>query len=378
MDPGSPPALSPGLLNRVAPGRLEDFITEAFAWLLSNVPELGESFVEYLRKEPNARVEIAPPEGTLLEWKTQVSLLCEGRGSVRPDMICEYAGQGIIFEHKTWSKLHGGQLDSYRKAGETEDALSDAPIVLITAHAGQHQQDPDVALCWVQIHRFLGKWLSGDRDPVARFLVCDFRALLKGRGLGPMKKIDSELIKRYSSFVRVKHDLARLLQAVSACFETESEVRVKERWGRYGFDVFDANGWFPGLFVGVLLDGADHRTEPSNKEKGPDACVILDVDRSLHGGLMRFAPYQRLVDDLKSDRYTLPHGWTVYNHLHEADSPNRWHPLHVRCPLVDVLGEASDAEEQVKRFYNDTHSIIEMIRGHASLEKKWEPASALG
>ncbi|MBA2664336.1 MAG: hypothetical protein H0U74_18745 [Bradymonadaceae bacterium] len=45
--------------------------------------------------------------------------------------------------------------------------------------------------------------------------------------------------------------------------------------GRIGIDIIQ--GWKPGLFVGVIADGRDHRVTPSNPELGADFALVLSV-----------------------------------------------------------------------------------------------------
>ena len=77
---------------------------------------------------------------------------------------------------------------------------------------------------------------------------------------------------------------------------------------------------------------------------------------------------------LKSVKF--PDGWTFYDHAGDEKVPekNHWHPFHIRCPLVEVLNGAENAEEQITRFYNDTHDVVRLVLEHPSLKEPWEKA----
>ena len=128
---------------------IENFITEAFAWLLKNYPDFSNSFIKDLGNRLNADIVLSEN----VKWDTQKNF-----GGVFPDMICEYDGNAIVFEHKAWSYLHKNQLQNYRTFAKNK--FSTSYIILITAHEKQHEQNPDLALCWYDVHRFIDKWLT--------------------------------------------------------------------------------------------------------------------------------------------------------------------------------------------------------------------------
>ena len=363
--------LPPGLLDAVAPGRLEDFITNAFCWLLSEVPGLGPGFVKFLRDEG---CNLPPLVESDLRWVTQTSFWREGKHPVRPDMTCTDGEHGIVFEHKTWSDLSSGQLPKYRKHAPKPFCCS--PIVLITAHRGQHQQDPDLALCWSAVYEFLGTWLhqqSGQLAATAEFLVNDFRSLLQLRGLGPMEKLDPEGIRHHFAVRKMNQDLKTMLQSVSARdwpgLNGERDLKVKERWGRLGFQL-RGKPWNPGVFVGVLLDGWDHCVmKPSHPELGPDVSVILDLDKHLQVTRGMPPDCARLATELCSP--LSGSRWEIYPHaLDEAvihssyglhKGPNPWHPLHIRRPVAEVVGDAATGEEQAQRLYEKLRWVVDLV-----------------
>jgi hypothetical protein len=114
-------------------------------------------------------------------------------------------------------------------------------MVLITAHRGQHQQEPDLGLCWYQIHELLGEWLqlqSESYDPVVHFVVEDFQTLLKRKGLGPMHKLEQKAIESHFLVADLHENLEKMMWAVLGKeWPDTAERQVDNQWGRRGFQV---------------------------------------------------------------------------------------------------------------------------------------------
>lgn len=393
MDPGSAVGpIRPGLLDAVAPRGAENFITNAFCWLLKHVPGLGKDYLRFLRKRAEDPKRGFPtPEDEHVEWNTQTPFPREGKRPIRPDMTCTYGKHGIVFEHKTWRVLSPGQLPEYRK--HAPKPFQGSPIILITAHPGQHAQCPDLALLWSDVHKFLSDFRkSRDLDREADFTVREFQHLLRKRGLGPMENLSVEEVRSYRP---VKRTLSSILEAVAERDWKGNNDRRKVRleWGRLGFMVrgeqsvlnaSDCPTWDPGVFVGVLLDGWDHSTRPSRPESGPDACVIVSVCKDLHTESGESSDCERLAEQLSTlKRSEASHplrDWEIYRHALEQarddgyghyPGRNPWHPLHIRRPLAHVLaGTDSDTgQQQAERFYKELRSVADVVVDN--LEAPW-------
>jgi len=119
-------------------------------------------------------------------------------------------------------------------------------------------------------------------------------------------------------------------------------------WGRFGVGL-GAQSWLPGVFVGWLLDGTDHRLELLEPERGPDLAIILDIQR-------KPVPNARMVGDeiAATDEYgklcsrlqQVAGGFRFEDHLSQSPVPNRWHPLNLRLPLASIWQEASGEDER--------------------------------
>lgn len=361
-------------LRKYRPGEnrnpTENFVTEAFAWILRNNPQVSSLILKSIIGHEKLADSFTVGDGDLQtpEWSTQASW------GVFPDMICVIGRKVIVFEHKVWSPLHANQLCSYRAYAERN--YDSALIVLITAHAGQHSDDSDLALCWKDVHAWLSTWQMGQRD---RDHVVDcFLALLESEGLGPDAPISHEQILSFYPGARLKQNTINLINRLN--LEHNRRVLDDEmskygvngsaniwlhQWGRYGFDLLGRSGqWRPGVFVGFLLECDDHRTSPSRSDLGPDVVVILDFDTDLHKTYPNSSNYialrERLCHLQKSGQLD---GWDVHDHLGASDNPNRWHPLHVRKPMLEVFRGSTDGPSQENQFLQSVTIVLRAVLG---------------
>ncbi|HEY9804423.1 MAG TPA: hypothetical protein V6D25_29090 [Leptolyngbyaceae cyanobacterium] len=348
---------------------IENFITEGFAWLLRNKELLAREFVDYLsQKLP----DLLPVTKIIPEWKTQHNF---PGGQI--DMLADFGQSALIFEHKIWSYLSPGQLDKYRDYASSNLKWSQGTkLILITGLTRQHEQNPDLAITWSDIYKFLKHWLETKSDDS---LVRDFIDMLAEENLGPAAPVSYESIVSYLPAQSLIPNLKSItLRAAEADWRWVSErigfnkdapipfLEVKYQWGRLGLDILD--GWFPGIFIGAVLDGSDHRVQPSNPYLSPDFCLII----SFH--ISKWKSFER--DFLHSDEYTklrsrLKHNsgnWDFHDHIFEVAKPNRWHPLHLRKPLAEVFRGTITFEEQVDRFILEGREVIELLLAGGELE----------
>ncbi|TVP81252.1 MAG: hypothetical protein EA353_01860, partial [Puniceicoccaceae bacterium] len=177
---------------------LENFVTEAFAWLLKNDPAWSLYFLQSLDCSHASDPAVLQDA----QWSTQ-----NNWGGKFPDMVCELADPGFayVFEHKVWSHLHADQLNNYRDYAAKQYGPAGFRVILITAHRGQHAQNPDEALCWEGVYLFIQKYLSDGRPDTAsraHYLMEDFLELLDELGLGPIGAFKREEVIGYSTSFR--------------------------------------------------------------------------------------------------------------------------------------------------------------------------------
>ena len=354
---------------------LENFITEGFAWILNNYPDFGEFFLQHLEAKLKERGREWSIGNYGCEWLTQESF--DGK---YPDMVCHFNGENkaIIFEHKTWSRLHQNQLANYKEYAKRN--FDEYRVVLITATQQQHEQDPDLPLCWSDIYNLISDWEKRDNNEL---LFRDFQQLLKSVGLGPPAPISHTSIRYYYETRDLKENINGLIERVKGREEQKKEWKkmIKKDYdlshrsqrgkydnnGRIGLELLssdDPNHHRPrGIFVGILVDGEEHKTEPIDRVKGPDFCLIISFSPSLHDFYNEENHYKKLVEELPKKVKQLNDGWQFYDHLKDFEAPrkNKYHPIHIRKPMLDVFCGTESCEDQEERFYEAARELIKLV-----------------
>lgn len=345
---------------------LENFITEAFAWILNNYPDFSESFLNYI----SSKVQMTGMEGKNCEWRTQYNF-----DGVFPDMVCLSNNNAIVFEHKAWSPLHDNQLKNYRDYAAKN--FENSKVVLITAIERHHVQNPDMALCWSDVYKLISEWLDKNSD--VPFIFEDFLRLLRSEGMGPPAPISHESILYYYASIDLKQNIGNLIKRVeneerknkdwSKNIKRDFDLSVEKRrglaygeaWGGMGLCLL--NSWRPGIFVGILLDGSDYCTKPLNSAKGPDFCLILDFEDNLHNQYPSNSHYIEFVKIVSKKIKTRNDGWEFYHHLddNKIGKKNKWHPIHIRKPLLDIFSGTTSIEEQADIFYETANKLIKIV-----------------
>ncbi len=362
---------------------LENFITEGFAWLLNKYPEFGEFFLRHLRKDLSLKVS-----SYNCEWRTQANF-----DGTYPDMVCLFKEEkkAIVFEHKARCNtyLHENQINNYRKYAKAN--FDESCIVLITATKQQHEQCPDLALCWSDIYKFISDWEQKENGGIS-FLLKDFQKLLKGEGLGPPVPISHEAIRSYYGAEDMEHEakdmernLGKLIHGVKEREEHEEKWKkiIKEDydldyhgnfWGcMMGLRLLDNDNWIPGIFVGVLLNDLHYQIGPIDYDKGPDFYLLLHFDKNhLHDIYTKNDHYKELVRNLSSKVKESKDGWKFHHHLKSLDiseEDKKRFPIHIRKPLLDVFAGTESYEEQECLFYNAASELIKLVAEEESFWK---------
>lgn len=347
---------------RPRPGRrpIEDFITEAFAWLLRTQEGLGEAFVHHVESSASDSIQFSDVEG--VEWSTQASF-----PNSRPDMVARFNETTLAFEHKVHSEASSDQLRRHHEGVE-----QNGHVILITS-AEWHFADPaDVKMTWRQVYRWLDGASSHIEEPA---MIREFQSLLESRGLGPRSQIPEPSLRAYSSVKKIEKQLWTLFKTLMPDEEPawdfvfdevphlkRGETRMKGSKGNLpveGRIGIRFQPWRPGVFAGVLLDGNDHKVEMSNPRLGPDLVVVLDVgskgtETMPRQQFLNSHTYSQLVERLQNE--TEHRGWEVVDTHGRAEKGNRWHPLILRRSLAPLLREESTFDAQ-------RTAILEALKG---------------
>jgi len=344
---------------------VENFITESFAWMLNNNKDFSITFLNYLSNKLDIKENFETHS-----WKTQVNF-----NGFFPDLVCSYDNKAFIFEIKAYSPLHDRQLENYREYACNE--FSDYKLILITANNTQHSQDPDLALCWKDIYKlienFRNKYSEGDF-----FILDNFIKLLESEGLGPAAPISHESILYYfksKNFVEQIKKIANFQKNVFSAIVDENDINIEYRdgWGRVGV-VLLRPPYIPGIFIGFLLDGSDHKTTPILGDISPDFEIIIDFDAKLHTIYPGHILYNNFVSELIYGINKIGDSWELYNHLQDKniEKHNLFHPIHIRKPVIELLRGTKTWEEQEKRVHDAILSILPLVYHSENFKKMRE------
>jgi hypothetical protein len=61
-------------------------------------------------------------------------------------------------------------------------------------------------------------------------------------------------------------------------------------------------------------------------------------------------------------------GYELYNHLSEQNS-NRWHPIYIRKPLLDILAGCKSQEEQIIKLLYDSGKLLGLLEKSVSFKQ---------
>ena len=140
------------------------------------------------------------------------------------------------------------------------------------------------------------------------------------------------------------------------------------RWGRKGISI-GSDSWKPNVFLGVLIDCSDHKETVLDPNGSADLAIILSVHRKakvegLSGDeFIETVEWQQLVERLLTEETE----FTVIDHLQGA-SVNRWHPFHIRIPLVQIWKDCTNAEERYEQYVQWLQKGLDMVLAGGEIE----------
>jgi hypothetical protein len=319
----------------------------------------------------------------VIEWKTQVNL-----GGVFPDLVGIADGQAYLFEHKAWSPLHDNQLTNYRNEAIKAYGAENYRLILITGGQAQIIQNPDLGLCWHEVHAWIAEW-QHHKDYQPDHLFSDFQELLEEEGMGPPAPVSHESILAYHAAQTFEPALIALVQRVfhhpwNTLFEQaaikpnlpwhRSLPGGQDPWGRIGINLLgNVPNWSPGLFSGFLVDPSDHCVEWSTPSS-PDFGLIFDINTDLHPNYDKLEALIQLRTDLPDAVARACPDYQFLDHLKQSSDPNRWHPFHIRKPMLEVLRGTKTADQQYQRVVDEITRLLVAVTSQSAF---WEFRDAL-
>ncbi|MGB3311513.1 MAG: hypothetical protein WA939_15160 [Nodosilinea sp.] len=345
---------------------LENFVTEAFAWLLKNNKNFSDFFLKKILMRLPTYSGLNLQADFDCKWATQRNF-----GGIFPDMVAELSdGTLLVFEHKVWAQLHPGQLASYKQFSNAN--YSKSYLILITASESQHIQQPDLALCWRDIHIWIQEWIQvGEEKP--EFIFQDFLNLLREEGLGPIAPVSYDAILSYFPARDFKEQVVDLIQQAEKRDWSliDSRITVSGDIKKNGRVSYDMNGrvallifndGHPSLTTGFILNWEGYQMPPLLNARSPDFSIALRF-LDFHDKYPDLQIYQRFVEILREKVSQLGDGWDFYDQLNDPNSTgkNIYFPIHIRKPMLELLRGTTTSEEQVDRFMEANSLILSKI-----------------
>lgn len=349
---------------------IENFVTEAFAWLLRKDAELGKYLINQIAEKLVGTEKKFSLTSESIGWSTQ-----ENYGGVFPDMVAKWSGMTLVFEHKVWSPLHTGQLKNYRKFHE--DAGNDYRLILITGHHSQHDQKPDLALCWHEVYVWINSYVDSSIISETTWVIKDFLQLLKSEGLGPIAPISHTAIWHYQEAITLRNKLEDLIgkvykQRLVVLKNYRSEVKTQEgvigiQFNRINSDKPEKSGWNPGVFVGFAIEGGDHKIRSRLKD-GLKMILNISLSKKYHDHYFKWKEYTSLIEELDEKTKEIGNKWTFYNHREDAKPFNHWHPLYLEYSMLELFQGTEDVQEQEARFRQMAEEALSILMSCSSFE----------
>lgn len=352
---------------------LENFVTEAFAWLLRKSPELGRFIIDHISERLQADGKGFSCNGDV-SWSTQ-----ENYDGCFPDMEARWQGMTLVFEHKVDASLHDGQLERYRSFHEKYG--NDYRLILITRHHYQHAQNPDIALCWYEIYSLIKSYIESNITNDSSWVFQDFLHLLKVEGLAPAAPISHTAISLYQEAIGLQSQLVGLISRLSTHIwpmpnNYVSEIKNKEgvigiQFNRKNSDTGHVS-WTPGVFIGFVINGSDHQINEHLKD-GLKMCLNLSIGEKFHKLYSDWPEYTDLVKQMAEGVKSSKHSWVLYNHIEHTKPANAWHPLYITYPLLELFRGTEALKEQEDKFVcmaNDAIDILLSCPAFQQLEHK--------
>lgn len=381
----------------------EDFLTQAFAWLLKEVEGFSEAYIRFLKQNEKKelpsnfeKIEL-PSKFENIEIITQKEL----KGCTREDgkegrldlLISVNSNTYFICEHKVDSELSEDQIKKYMDNKAEIDPTPTAKFysVLLTKSVSQHKQPANVSIIWGDIKEFVDNFLQekSSTEDKYRFLLEQFSFYLSERGLEKAKAINKDELEKYD-YTKYKEDkymvgliktldyfnyrlldeiqddseLKRICPNIDKLSDAPYEpIFHRSRWGRRGIDLFadlwDPRGknkmkkeydmskpawWKPGLFIGFLLDPKDHKLEAEACKCGLDIILTLD-------GVGKNYNIKKENQKLNSITNVLNIQDSQFDCLTIDKLKNPYRLVVLRRPLIDTLTVDSIFVEDIDKQY---------------------------
>lgn len=351
---------------------IENFVTEAFAWLLKNDEDTREAILKLVQTKSSKKGPDYSNSPDDFDISTQMNF-----NGKFPDMVWKDNANDwvLVFEHKVWSELHEDQLYNYRQYADVH--YPNYELVLITARSWQHCQSPDIALCWYEIENALSDIKC--KNEKQKWLIQEFHSLLKGNGLLSVSPIDPLSLNYYSAAKAIDSQLRNICDAfysidwpLNSFLNFNMRRKIDSRWERVGVeftqypDLPEDLARKPSVFMGFLQSGGDHLVTDL-VERGPVATLIISFGQDTHSVYPNLATYKQLVAELQSN-LEISKTWNVHDRT-ELPEYNKWHPIIIEAGLFQLFKDCNSIDSQQQRYIVELQILQKALISCAAFEE---------
>ena len=358
---------------------LENFTTEAFAWLLRNNTDALNAFLTLIASKISEKASRQQNDGQNLKLlnldielnevrcETQVQL-----SSGIADLVLYLPNSTIVVEIKVWASGSKDQVTSYATSLR-EQGHQNVISVFLAPGLPHQNEDADVTIRWADVYKALSEGKPDERR-------LEFLGYLDSQGLSPGLDLDCAAMIYAPEVYRFIDVMLRQWQAILGNLEPSKDFPISEKtnaWGRTGImrkrTNLDANYWNPAITIGVLHDPRDHCFEPITKSQGAIFMLCVDVGSYFFDRLLQkdtdWANFKESVKQACANGNL--HGWNCFDGLEyykdNLKNCNQWHPFVIYKPVSELLvnrpnKEMSYCSDEIKDiFEKETKFLFETI-----------------
>ncbi len=316
---------------------LENFITEAFAWLLRNNSDARKAFLRLIDAKHPLHFDFLTQKP---RCETQYYL-----DSGIADLVLFFGSYAIVIECKVWAGGRQEQVEQY-KGSLNRSGYENVVSVFLSPGLSYQTATADVCIKWSEVYKALAEGDMDDRR-------LEFLGFLDSQGLAPSLDLDCAAFayapKVYSTFSNLTEPWKRIADRHN---QTDNRLFPRsffhDAWGRQGIMFNRSNrtdaDWNPALPIGVLYDPRDHGYEPITKDSGSAFMMTVDIGKKFFEQIRVSSKWQKFKDDVKkscAEGKLKLDSWRCFDskeyHQEHGGQFNEWHPLAIYKPVTELL-----------------------------------------
>ncbi len=338
----------------------ENYLTEALAYVLKTDEGALQAFLSSIIGIKNVNlptVEIKTQEfelGAETSERSYYDLSVSGKDT---------GGRAfkVLCEHKWGSGIGENQLGKYQHNLERTDVRT--KLVLITDNPSQAGEARDAGAktrLWADVCTCLES--VGGAGPATGDLI----GFLRSQGLGPLEKLS---IYRMVSLVECWNLPDELVQYCRKLEQRDwsiipdslrGEIHALHNWGRVALQMNKNWREIPNLALGFLYEGRGHIVELTDKARGLDLIMRLEINPDIYPDPKipkTLTTLAQKVSEL-AHRYEDQKFFAIQSRL-EAD--NKWTALLIQQCLADVIRGMDSMEAQLDAIYVRLNQWLEIL-----------------